>query len=172
MDRTRVSGFIEMSLAAIVQETLCGAVAAAGFGVLFNVSPRRLPLCAASGALALAVRTGCLEAGLNLEGASFAAALSISVAVQLLRTSMEISPTTLDVVGCIPMIPGSLAAKAILGLFATATSTVVNAQQLVTAVQYTISVAFVIGAIGTGLAIPTLLLRLRLPRNRRNSEAA
>jgi hypothetical protein len=34
-----------------------------------------------SGALALAVRTGCLELGWNLEGASFAAALTVGVAV-------------------------------------------------------------------------------------------
>ena len=33
---------------------------------------------------------------------------------------------------------------------------------LITAVQYTLRVTFTIGAIGTGLAIPTLLMRVRI----------
>jgi len=82
--------------------------------------------------------------------------------LQLLRARTEISPNALDVVGCIPMVPGSFAAKAVLGLFALTTSGVVNEPEtLITAVQYTLRVMFTIGAIGTGLAIPTLLLRLR-----------
>lgn len=82
--------------------------------------------------------------------------------MQLLRARTEISPNALDVVGCIPMVPGSFAAKAVLGLFALTTSGVVNEPEtLITAVQYTLRVMFTIGAIGTGLAIPTLLLRLR-----------
>ena len=71
----------------------------------------------------------------------------------------------LDAVGCIPMVPGSFAAKAIIGLFAVSTSTAVNeSETLVTAAQYTLRVLFTIGAIGTGLAIPILLLRMRTAR--------
>jgi uncharacterized membrane protein YjjP (DUF1212 family) len=152
----------------LVQPTLCGAVAAAGFGVLFNIGFRSLPWCAASGALALAVRTGCLE-GLhwNLEAATFAAALTVGAVVQGLRGRTEISQNALDVVGCIPMVPGSFAAKAILGLFALTAADTDPAhatETLTIAVQYTVRVLFTIGAIGTGLAIPTLLLRVRVSR--------
>ena len=152
----------------VLHQTICGAIAAAGFGVLFNIGFRSLPWCAASGALALAVRTGCLE-GLrwNLEAATFAAALAVGAGVQVLRARTEISQNALDVVGCIPMVPGSFAAKAILGLFAlTATDTdpAHATETLTTAVQYTVRVLFTIGAIGTGLAIPTLLLRVRVSR--------
>jgi uncharacterized membrane protein YjjB (DUF3815 family) len=80
-------------------------------------------------------------------------------------TRRDISDHSLDVVGCIPMVPGSFAAKAILGLHALTTSdSASDPQMLITAVQYTLRVAFTIGAIGTGLAIPTLLLRVRLSR--------
>ena len=101
-----------MTLPFLLHQTICGAIAAAGFGVLFNIGFRSLPWCAASGALALAVRTGCLD-GLhwNLEAASFAAALTVGAAV-----------------------------------------------------QFALRVTFTIGAIGTGLAIPTLLLRVRVSR--------
>ena len=155
-----------MNLAFLLHQTLGGAIAAAGFGVLFNIGFRSLPWCAASGALALAVRTFCLD-GLdwNLEAASFAAALTVGAAVQALRTRTDISQNALDVVGCIPMVPGSFAAKAVLGMFAlTATDSAHAAETLVTAVQYTLRVMFTIGAIGTGLAIPTLLLRVRVSR--------
>jgi len=154
-----------MTLAFLIHQTICGAIAAAGFGVLFNVGFRSLPWCAASGALALAVRTYCLGLGWTLEGASFAAALTVGAAVHVLRARAKISQNALDVVGCIPMVPGSFAAKAILGLFALTSADTVNAPEtLVTAMQYTLRVMFTIGAIGTGLAIPTILLRVRVTR--------
>ena len=149
----------------LLHQTVCGAIAAAGFGVLFNIGFRSLPWCAASGALALAVRTYCLGLGWNLEAASFAAALTVGAAVQVLRARTDISQNALDVTGCIPMVPGSFAAKAILGLFAlTSTEPTHATETLVTAVQYTLRVMFTVGAIGTGLAIPTLLQRVRVSR--------
>lgn len=154
-----------MTLTFLIHQTICGAIAAAGFGVLFNVGFRSLPWCAASGALALAVRTYCLGLGWNLEGASFAAALTVGAAVQVLRARTKISQNALDVVGCIPMVPGSFAAKAILALFALSSVETANATEtLVTAMQFTLRVMFTIGAIGTGLAIPTILLRVRVLR--------
>jgi uncharacterized membrane protein YjjP (DUF1212 family) len=149
----------------LVHQTVCGAIAAAGFGVLFNIGYRSLPWCAASGALALAVRTVCLESlHWNLESSSFAAALVVGGTVLALRSRARISQNALDVVGCIPMVPGSFAAKAILGLFAVTTIEPAQATEtLITAMQYTLRVMFTIGAIGTGLAIPALLMRVRVP---------
>ena len=153
-----------MSLLFLLHQTLCGAVAAAGFGMLFNIGMRQLPWCAGAGALALATRTCCTGLGWSLEGASFTGALAVGAAVQLLHWRMGISPTAFDVVGCIPMVPGSFAAKATLGLFAAATRTgSADTSILLTALQYSLAVAFITGAIGTGLAIPALLLRVRLP---------
>lgn len=149
----------------LLHQTVCGAVAAAGFGVLFNISFRSLPWCALTGGVALAVRTGCQHLGWNLEASSFAAALAVSAFVMVLRAKTEISQNALDVVGCIPMVPGSFAAKAILGLFAlTSIDSAHATETLVTAVQYTLRVMFTVGAIGTGLAIPTLLSRVRVMR--------
>lgn len=147
----------------LLHQTIFGALAAAGFGVLFNVEFRQLPWCGAMGGLALAVRTGCMELGLSLVGASFAAALMVGMAAQLMRLRSDIYQDMFGVAGCIPLIPGSIAAKAILGLFAFTTAAAVSdPQPLVTSVQYTLRVMFTIGAIGTGLAIPTLLRRARL----------
>jgi uncharacterized membrane protein YjjB (DUF3815 family) len=151
-----------MDLLHLLHHTICGGLAAAGFGVLFNINFRALPWCAASGALALAVRTASLGWSWNLEGASFVAALTVGAAVQLLQSRIGVSRNALAVVGCIPMIPGGVAAKAILGLFAvTVQHPATSNEMLVMAVENTLRVMFTIGALGTGLAIPTLLLRAR-----------
>jgi uncharacterized membrane protein YjjB (DUF3815 family) len=144
----------------LLHHTVCGGLAAAGFGVLFNIGARTLPWCATSGGLALAVRTGALGWGWSLVAASFAAAVAVGAAVQLLPARSEASRNALAVVGCIPMIPGAIAARAILGLFA-ATAQPGAGDALVTAAENSLRVAFTIGALGTGLAIPTLLLRAR-----------
>jgi uncharacterized membrane protein YjjB (DUF3815 family) len=152
-----------MNVGFLAQQTIYGAIAAAGFGVLFNVGFRFLGWCAASGAVAVAVRTTCLGMGWNLAGASFAAALTVSIAVQLLAASTKVSTNALDVVGCIPLVPGSLAAKAIVGLFALTTGSMTDSSDLLNrAVRYTLGVLFTTVTIGTGLAIPQLLMRARL----------
>ncbi len=151
-----------MSFASILHQTVCGAIAAAGFGVLFNVGFRALPWCAASGAMALAVRSLCAGLGMSLVGASFAAALSVGAAAHILARRRDISRDVLDVAGCIAMVPGSIVAKAIIGLFALSTGAVANeSDTLIAATENTFRVLFITGAIGTGLAIPALLFPVR-----------
>jgi len=146
----------------LLHQTLFGGLAAMGFGVLFNMGGRALLWCGAGGALALAVRTTGLELGWTLEGASFAAALAVGSGVQLFQERIGVSRNTLAVAGCIPMVPGGFAAKAILGLIALTQPTVQNADQtLIVSVQDALRVMFAIGAMGTGLAIPSMLLRVR-----------
>jgi uncharacterized membrane protein YjjB (DUF3815 family) len=150
-----------MDFSHFLQDTVCGGLAAAGFGVLFNVGYRGLPWCAASGALALALRNIVLGEGWSLEAASFVAAMVVGVAVQLLPSLNAISRTALHVVGCIPMIPGAFAAKAILGLFAVTQHSTATNETLIAAIDDTLRVTFTMGALGIGVAIPTLLLRVR-----------
>ncbi len=155
-----------MGLLDFIQNVVCGGLAAAGFGVLFNVGFRTLPWCLASGALALAVRSLALGLGLRFEAASFLAALVIASAVQIIPLSATASRNALHVVGSIPLIPGAFAARAILGLFAVTDHqpSAISSDTLIVTLIYGIRVALTIGALGTGLAIPTLLGRLRLAR--------
>ena len=145
----------------LLDSTVCGALAAVGFGVLFNVGFRGLLWCATSGALALALRTIALGEGWRLEAASFAAALLVGIGVQLLPCRIEVSRTALHVVGCIPMIPGGFTAKALLGLFALTEPGLGSDAALIIAVQNTLRVVFTTAALGTGIAVPILLLRMR-----------
>ena len=146
----------------MLHHTACGGLAAAGFGILFNVGIRTLAWCAVSGGLALAVRTVALQSGGSLVAASFVAALAVGAAAQILQSRIGVSSNALAVVGCIPMIPGAVAARAILGLFAvTAQPPTASGDAFFAALENALRVAFTIGALGTGVAIPTLLMRAR-----------
>ena len=62
------------------------------------------------------------------------------------------------------MIPGGFATKAILGLFAVATQhAAATNDMLIGVIESTVQVAFIVGALGTGIAIPGLLLRIHRP---------
>jgi uncharacterized membrane protein YjjB (DUF3815 family) len=145
----------------ILHQMLFGGLAAMGFGVLFNMHRRHLLLCVLAGGLALGTRTVGQQLGWSLEAASFAAALAVGSVVQVFQERIGVSRNILDVAGCIPMVPGLFATKAILGFFSLTTPEPSNPNEiLISSVEYFLRVAFTIGAIGTGLAIPSMLLRV------------
>ena len=146
-----------------LHQAFFGGIAAAGFGVLFNCPPRLLWLCFASGALALAVRTGGQEiGGLGLPAASFIAAFLLAVLNRMFEQPDSPRGSVLAVVGCIPMIPGSLAAKGLMNLFELLKATPGEGFFSTTAaVENLMLVAFTLVGIGTALAIPTLVFPAR-----------
>ena len=138
----------------LLHQTLFGALAASGFGIMFNFGWRELPWCATSGALALATRTLGLDAGWNLEAASFAAAAVVGCGGRLLRARLGIATDTLTAAGCIPMVPGSFAAQGIFGLFALTSPKLQDPGTLAfSTIELMIRVILTIGAIGAGLSI-------------------
>lgn len=151
------------ALPSLAHQALFGALAAGGFGVLFNFGPANLALAAAAGALALTVRTLGVDIGWPLATASFVAAAAVAAAVALLNRgwrAMQRAGETLAVAGCIPMIPGSAAAHAIGGLFRlTATGTPAMQNEIAGVMASALQVVFTIGAIGAALAIVSSLAR-------------
>jgi uncharacterized membrane protein YjjB (DUF3815 family) len=147
----------------LLHQTLFGALAASGFGILFNFGWRELSWCAASGALALATRTLGLDAGWTLEASSFTAAAAVGCGGRLLRPRLGIASNALAIAGCIPMVPGSFATQAIFGLFSLSSASQPESAgvMVVTTMEYMLRVVFTIGAIGAGLSITTHILRSR-----------
>jgi uncharacterized membrane protein YjjB (DUF3815 family) len=144
----------------LLHQALFGALAAAGFGVLFNFGFRALPWCAAAGALALAVRTVGQDLAWSLEGASFAAAIVTSCSVSVLRKHLGPACNAVALAGCIPMVPGAFFGQALLGFLSVTAPNLVDAEAtLILAVQSLLRVIFTLGAIGAGLLIPAHLLR-------------
>jgi len=146
----------------VAHQAAFGAVAAWGFGVLFNFDRRGLAWCAALGALALGVRTLALAGGWSLEAASFAAALAAgSVAAFSWRQRGE-GADMIALAGCIPMVPGAFFGKAILGLFSITAPTPAHAEETaIFAIVAMTRVILTLGAIGAGIAIPQQMSRHR-----------
>ena len=151
-----------LDLMNLLHQALFGALAAAGFGVLFNIGPKTLIWAMGAGALALSVRTFGLQIGWSLEAASFAAALTASSAVRFVRIWLGAARNSVALAGCIPMVPGAFMSQAILGLFAaTAPHAQTDISAFLVALEYMLRVIFTLGGIGAGLAIPAYLLRTR-----------
>ena len=146
-----------------LHQAFFGGMAAAGFGVLFNCPPRSLWLGFTFGALALAVRTAGQEfGGLGLPAASFIAALILAVLNRILEQPDSPRGSVLAVIGCIPMIPGSLAAKGLMNLFDLMRATPGEGFVPTTAaVENLMLVGFTLVAIGTALAIPPLMFPVK-----------
>lgn len=146
----------------ILHQAFFGGIAAAGFGVLFNTPPRTLGLCFASGAFALAIRTAAQSCGLGLPVSSFLAALALATVDRTWRRAQSPLGSVLAVVGCIAMIPGSLAARGLMGLFAMIQAKPeTSVIPVVATVENLIIATFTLIAIGIGLAIPPLVAPLR-----------
>ena len=153
---------MDANLLHLVHQVVFGAIAAAGFAVLFNTGPRTLLWCMGAGALALLVRTLGQDAGWSLEAASFIAAISASFAVRFVRIWLGAARNAVALAGCIPMVPGAFMSQAILGLLAvTAPNPANEVATIMLAMEYMLRVIFTLGAIGAGLAIPMHLLRNR-----------
>ena len=156
-----------MNLLQILHQAFFGGIAAAGFAVLFNCHPRMLPLCFGAGALALAVRTAGQELGASLAVASFIAALSIAILDKMWEDFPSPRGSVLAVVGTIPMVPGSLAAKVFISVFAfLRTGQGPGVGDSTAAILETVAtwdnlmmLIFTLAAIGTGLALPSLVPR-------------
>jgi uncharacterized membrane protein YjjB (DUF3815 family) len=146
----------------LLHQAAFGAVAAVGFGVLFNFGWRRLLWCAAAGALALGIRTAGQMDGWSLEGASFAAALGTSCATIVLKRQIGVAAHAVALAGCIPMVPGAFFGQALLGFFALTAPDPAHALDTVMfSLQAMLRVVFTLGAIGAGLTIPAHLLKNR-----------
>jgi uncharacterized membrane protein YjjB (DUF3815 family) len=142
----------------LLHQALFGGIAAAGFAVLFNCNPRMLPLCFGAGALALATRTIGQDLGGSLAVASFFAALLVAIIDKVWQDFPSPRGSVLAVVGAIPMVPGSLAAKVFISVFGFLRSGISpGAASTIATWENLLMLLFTLAAIGTGLALPSLI---------------
>lgn len=148
----------------IIHQAVFGSIAAAGFGILFNGPPRIIVYCIGSGAVALALRTACQAAGLSLPEAAFFAALAVATLERVLQPLQHTRGSIIALVGCIPMIPGSIAAKGLTNLFTLLR--VRPGEEVAAAIngmRNLLEVTLTLAAIGTALAIPYLICPEKKP---------
>ncbi len=92
------------------------AIAATGFAVLFNVPLSTLAICAAGGAVTILTRNLLMyECGWNLPISSFCGALVVGIISIYLVHKVDVPAHVISIPPVIPMIPGVLMYKVIIG---------------------------------------------------------
>jgi len=117
-----------------------------------------LPLCYGADALALAARTAGQDLGGSLAVSSFFAALLVAIVDKIWQEFPSPRGSVLAVVGAIPMVPGSLAAKVFISVFAFLRSgQSLGIESTIATWDNLLMLVFTLAAIGTGLALPSLI---------------
>lgn len=135
------------------------ALAALGFALLFSVPWRYLPGCILAGALGHGVRVLCTQLGASLEFATLIGACVVGF-VSLRFSRSHKAPMSLFSLGAaIPLVPGVLAYKTMLGIVALVSTKTPSAQQAVEVLVLGARTGLVVSAIAFGIVIPTLLFQ-------------
>lgn len=142
----------------LVQKGCWAAVATLGFSVLFNVPKYALPYCALIGAFGYALRTALIGGGMGMVSATLGAALLIGVLAAILARRYGVSGTLFAVGPAIPLVPGSYAYKAVMGIVMVAESPQLehSTELLLTAFDNGIKAVLTILFLSFGIALPGL----------------
>lgn len=132
----------------LVLRVLASAVAAAGFAVLFNSSPRAVGVAALVGGTANPARLYLVEAGLAPQAASLLAACVVGLLAALAASRGRASRVTLSVPAVVIMVPGVVVYRALVHL---------NEGEVAAALGSGVEATFVIMGIGVGLALARML---------------
>lgn len=145
----------------LLEKCIWSGLAALGFSVLFNVPQRTLLSIFAMGAAGGFVRVLFLEFGANpvlaaLAGATLVGILSISAA-----HNKHSPPLVFAIPAVIPMVPGVLAYRSMIGLIKLSGTLPPEsyAQVLYDTVSNGLKVMFILMSLAGGVAIPMLLTR-------------
>lgn len=144
----------------LVQKGSWAALATLGFAVLFNVPKYALPYCALIGALAYALRTALVSGGgTGIVFATLCAALLVGVLATILARRFGVSGTLFAVGPAIPLVPGTYAYKAVMGLVMVANSPEpgYDGDLLLAAFDSGIKATLTIVFLSFGIALPGLV---------------
>jgi uncharacterized membrane protein YjjB (DUF3815 family) len=149
----------ELAVLLVQKGGWAAAVATLGFAVLFNVPKYALPYCALIGALGYALRTALMSGGTGMVLATLCAALLIGVLATILAQRFAVSGTLFAVGPAIPLIPGSYAYKAVMGMVVAANAPELEpgGQLLLAAFDNGLKATLTILFLSFGIALPGLV---------------
>ncbi|MFO1372307.1 MAG: threonine/serine exporter family protein [Candidatus Competibacteraceae bacterium] len=143
----------------LAQQGFWAAVATLGFAVLFNVPKYALPYCALIGALGYVLRSALMNGGAGIVLATLLAAIAIGVLATAFAHRFAVSETLFAVSPAIPLVPGSYAYKAVMGIVMVANSP--NLEQggdlLLAAFDNGLKATLTILFLSFGIALPGLV---------------
>lgn len=152
------------ALLPLLSDGFWSAVAAAGFAILFNVPRRTLPGCAIAGAVGYGLRTLLVEWGMMLELATLAGAIVVGFLAEFFARRWQTPAAVFTVPGVIPLVPGSFAFHALMGLIQiTDVGAFGGTPVLVEAAVNAVRTGLILAAIAAGTAAPSLLFQRHRP---------
>ncbi len=150
-------------LLALVQDMLLAAIPAVGFAMVFNVPQRALAWCALLGAIGHGSRMVMMTVGLNIEWATFIAAILVgSIGIQWSRWYLA-HPKVFTVAAVIPMFPGISAYTAMISAVKISHLGYSEPQMIMLLTNF-LKASSIVGALSIGLSIPGLWLYRKRPR--------
>lgn len=149
-----------MILWIVLEDAFWSALAACGFGFLFNVPHRTLWACAMTGAIGHASRRAMLEMGWGLELSTLICAILMGLVSFYFARRLRAPSLVFAVTGAIPLAPGGFAYRAMIGFIELTYITGPESQVILTeAVVNLFRTSLILGAIALGISLPTLLIR-------------
>lgn len=150
-----------MELIEILIKSFWSGIAAIGFAILFNVPRRTLLAIWSLGALGGLIKFSVMYFDNGIVFASFLGATVIGIASIQMAHMRNSPPLVFYIPSVIPMVPGFFAYKMMLGLIALTTieNTDIYLQTLIETVNNGAKAMFILISLGTGVAIPMLLMR-------------
>lgn len=149
-------------LFALFEDMVLAAIPAVGFAMVFNVPIRALKYCALLGAIGHGSRMTMMTLGLNIEWASFIAAILVgSLGIKCSRSWLA-HPKVFTVAAVIPMFPGISAYIAMISVVKISHFGY-TAELFETLVTNFLKASFIVGALSIGLSLPGLWLYRKRP---------
>ncbi len=147
---------------ALLQDMLLAAVPALGFAMVFNVPVRALRYCALLGAVGHGSRMLMMYAGMNIEWATFLAAILIGMIGIYWSRWLLAHPKVFTVAAVIPMFPGISAYTAMISVVEISHLGYSEAL-MATLMSNLLKACFIVGALSIGLSLPGLWLYRKRP---------
>ena len=147
-----------------LETALWGGLTALGFAVLFNVPVRTLAACAAGGAIARLLVSTLQLYGLTIEASTLFGAMVVGFLAVLFAKKWQAPPPVFSIPSVIPLIPGVLAFKTMMGVVALAhVDLPASYGTLLETSMFAVRTLLILAAIAGGIAMPTLLFYRRKP---------
>lgn len=158
-----------MDWISIIEKGFWGGCAAVGFAILFNVPVRALMIVFALGAIGIVNKFIFIENHLSIVLASFISATLIGILSVNASRSKQAPTLVFAIPAAIPLIPGILAYKTMLGIISLTDQITANYLQTVSeTINNGTKTIFIILAIAVGVAMPQLILRKESTREMGN----
>lgn len=149
---------MDQLLLLVLEDAFWSAIAAVGFAVLFNTPRNMLFYSALVGAAGHALRAFLVRGfGVDLVIGTLVGATLVGVMAFFFARRTRTPALVFSIIGCIPMVPGRIAFEALIALISYTSADPAELVRLLT------QVAFILGALAVGSAMPSLLLERQKP---------